>query len=141
MWSGPGIDKLLHFLIVLVNFTLEKDSYLDKSFDRTSLSKHKLICWSWAELKVWWKACQKSFNSMYRFSLNWMVFVAGNLHFLIQFIRFQGLLFLDMISWIFSSKNDLFILLTISLNIFQSKLDLNEWYMFSLLLHSYSTII
>jgi len=82
MWSGPGMDELLYFLIVLVNFALEKDGYLNKSFDRTSLSKHKLICQSWAELKVRWRACQRSFNSIYKFLLNWMVFVAGNLYFL-----------------------------------------------------------
>ena len=38
------MDKLLHFLIVLVNSTLEKDGYSDKDLVGTSLSKHKLIC-------------------------------------------------------------------------------------------------
>jgi len=33
-------------------------------------------------------------------------------------------------------KNDLFVLLTIPLNIFQSKLDLDKQYMFNFLLHS-----
>ena len=65
-----------------------------------------------------------------------MASMAGNLYFLTQFIRFQGLLFLDAISWIFLSKNDFFVLLTVSLNIFQSKLDLDEQYMFSFLLYS-----
>jgi len=53
MWSGSGVDKLLHCLIVLINSTLAKDSHSDKDLNRTSSSKCKLIYWSWAELKVW----------------------------------------------------------------------------------------
>jgi len=45
-----------------------------------------------------------------------------------------------LVSWYnflnFLIKNNLFVLLIISLNIFQSKLNLDEWYMFSFLLHS-----
>jgi len=51
-------------------------------------------------------------------------------------MRFQGYLFLDTISWIFSLKKDYFVFLTVSLNIFQSELDLDKWYIFRFLLHS-----
>ena len=44
-------------------------------------------------------------------------------------------MFLDAISWILLSKNDLFVSLTVPLNILQSKLDLDEQYMFSFLLY------
>ena len=93
-------EQTAAFLTVSVNSALEKYGYLDKGFNGTLSSKCKLMCQSWAELKVWWRACQKSFNSIYRYLLSWMTSMAGNLHLLTQFIRSQYLLFLDMISWI-----------------------------------------
>jgi len=42
----------------------------------------------------------------------------------------------NAISWIFLSNKDLFVLLTIPLNFFQSELNLDERYMFRFLLHS-----
>jgi len=62
--------------------------------------------------------------------------MAGSLCFLTQFIRSHGYLFLDMISWIYSSKNDFLVLLTIPLNFFQSEIDLDVKYEFNSLPYS-----
>ena len=51
--------------------------------------------------------------------------IAGSLCFLIQFMSSHKYLFFDVISWIFSLKNDFLVLLTILLNFFQSEIDLN----------------
>ena len=52
--------------------------------------------------------------------------IAGSLCFLTQFISSHEHLFFDVISWIFSLKNDLLILLTIPLNFFNLKLTLTH---------------
>jgi len=56
-WSGSGVDELLHFVIVLVNSVLEKDSHLGWGLDGILSSNCKLIWWFWAKLKVWKRAC------------------------------------------------------------------------------------
>jgi len=70
---------------------------------------------------------------MHRYLLNLMSFIAGSFHFLTQFIRFHGLLFLDIISWIFLLKK---ILLAVLLNLLQSDLNPEIWYTDKSLLHS-----
>ena len=54
--SGPGIDKLLHLLIVLVNFLYKKRDYSNKRFNRISSNIIILTSWFWAELNVWCNA-------------------------------------------------------------------------------------
>jgi len=125
-WSISRRDELLHFLIVSVNYVLEKGGHSDWGLDGILWSNCMLIWWFWAELKVWKRACQKSFNSIYDYPLNWFASMTSNLCFLTKFIRSQGLLFLDVISWIFSSKKDFLVFLTAFLNIFQSEIDLDE---------------
>ena len=51
-------------------------------------------------------------------------------------MRFQDLLFFDMISWILLWKKILLVLLIKSLKSFQLAIDLKEQYTFSLMLHS-----
>jgi len=59
---------------------------------------------------------------------------AGSFCFLTQFMRSHSPPFLFMISWIFWSKNECFILLTVFLNFFQSsKLLVNLYFLRSLL--------
>jgi len=62
--------------------------------------------------------------------------MADSLHFLTQFMRSYGNLFFDVVYWIFSSKNNLLVLLTISLNFSQSEIDLNMQYEFKSLPHT-----
>ena len=57
IWSEPGVDKLLQFLIASMNSTLKKVSYLDRGFKRILSNNCMLIFQFWAELKVWWSAC------------------------------------------------------------------------------------
>ena len=38
------MDKLLYFLIVLVNSTLKIGSHSDKGLDKTLSSNHRLMC-------------------------------------------------------------------------------------------------
>jgi len=82
IWSGPKVDKLLHFLIVSVISALEKGSHSDWDHEVISLSSQKLIYWSWAELNVRWRACQRWLSSMHRCLLNLMASVAGRFCFL-----------------------------------------------------------
>jgi len=53
MWSDPRVDKLLYFLMLSVNLALKSSSHLDWDHKGIMLSKWKLICQSWAKLKVW----------------------------------------------------------------------------------------
>ena len=52
MWSGSGVDKLLHFLMLSLNSTLENIGYSERGFVRILLSKCKLSCQFWTELNV-----------------------------------------------------------------------------------------
>ena len=65
-----------------------------------------------AELKDEWRACQRSFSFKHEEPLCFIVLIAGSFFLLTQFIRFQGLCLLFAISWIFRSKNSLFVCLT-----------------------------
>jgi len=82
----------------------------------------KLIQWSWALLKVEWRASQTSSISIHKQLLYLIASMAESLHLLIQFIRSYGLVFLFVIFCILRSKNVLFICLTMFLNFFQSSM-------------------
>ena len=135
MWSDPSVDEMLYFLMVSLNFSLENKDHSNIDFIGTLSSKCTLIWQSWAELNVWWSACQRSSSLIYRHLLNYRASIASSLHFLIQFMRSQGLLFFDTISWILSSKKNLLVFLIKPLKSFQSTKDLEEQYTFSLTLY------
>ena len=59
--------------------------------------------------------------------LNWITSIARSLHFLTQFMSFQGLLLLFVISWVFESKKLCFVFLMVFLNFFQSLICLDCW--------------
>ena len=50
MWSGLGIDKLLHLLIVILNSSLEKKDYVMIGFNKSLSKKSRLICQFYTEL-------------------------------------------------------------------------------------------
>jgi len=43
MWSGLGVDKLLHLLIALINSALEKEDHFAFRYNRISSKRHKFI--------------------------------------------------------------------------------------------------
>ena len=125
-WLGPRVDKLLYFLIEFLNSLFKKFSYSDKNFKGISSNGH-IFTWQFcAKLNVWWSACYKSSSLVEGYLLYWRALVAGSLYFLTQFMRFQNLLFLNAISWIFSLKKMYLIFLTNFLNFFQSSSDLKD---------------
>ena len=126
IWLDLEVDELLHFLITFLNSSFEKLGYSDKGFKGISSKMCKFTWWFCAELNVWCSTCHRSSSSVQGCLLYWRVSVAGSLHFLTQFMRSQGLLFLNVIYWIFSSKKVYFVFLTILLNFFQSSNDLKE---------------
>ena len=126
-WSGPRVDKLLHFVITFLNSSFEKISHSKEGFEKISSKSHRFTWQFCAKLKVWYKACQKSLSLMQGHLLYWKVSVVESFYFLIQFMRSQSLLFLDIISWIFLSKNKHLVCLTNLLNFFQSSSDLDKW--------------
>jgi len=98
--SGPRVDGLLHLLIVLINSALEESSHSNCWYEEISSRSWKLTSLSWAELKNWWSIYHRLSNSLHGCLLNLIAFIAGNVCFLTQFIRFYGLLLVDMTSWI-----------------------------------------
>ena len=62
MLLGSRVNKLLYFFIVLVILALEKGSYLEWSHKEILSSNQKSMEWSQAQLKVWWRTCQRSSN-------------------------------------------------------------------------------
>jgi len=126
-WSGLRVDKLLHFVITFLNFSFGKIGHFKEGFDRISSKSHRFTWQFCTKLKVWCKACQRSLSSMQGYPLYWKISVAESFCFLTQFMRFQGLLFLNIISWIFLLKNECLVCLTNFLNFFQSSSDLDKW--------------
>ena len=51
-WSGPEVDELLHFLIIFLNFFIEKDSYPELDFIGNLFNKLILIWWFCTKLNV-----------------------------------------------------------------------------------------
>jgi len=118
----------------LVNSSLKKGSQLIEHLSGISSKKSVLTWWSWAILNVKWKAYQRSLISKQEQLLYLIALTAGSFCFLTQFMRSHGPPFLFVISWIFWSKNEHFVLLTIFLNCFQSsKLLVNLYFSRSLL--------
>ena len=68
--------------------------------------------------------------------LNLIASIAGDFHFLIQFIRFYGLLLVDIVSWILLSKKILLDVLTNLLYLIYSVLLLDVQYLAKSLLYS-----
>ena len=52
IWSGLEVDKLLHLWTMLLNSSLEKDIYINISFNGISSKTSRFICQLWAELNV-----------------------------------------------------------------------------------------
>ena len=71
------------------------------------------------ELKDLWRTSHRLSSLMHGQPLNWIASVARRCLFLTQFMSFQGLHFLLVVSLIFPSKKFHFIFLTIPLNLFQ----------------------
>ena len=120
----PGIEELLHFLIVSMNSALEKVGHSIHGKDRISSRKFKLICYWLAELKMEYSAYHKLSNSIHDLPLKTILSRIGSLYFLTQFISSQGFLFLNEISWILLLKNKWLVFLTIFLKSFQFNKDL-----------------
>jgi len=129
--SGPGADKLLYLLIVILNSSLEKKFYSKYCFDRSFPNRELLICWFWAELNVRWRAFQRTLILIHRHLLNWIISMASKLCFLTQFIKFHSLWFFNIISWILSLRNDYFVLFTVFLKSFQFSTLLDNLYFVS----------
>ena len=118
--SGPGADKLLYLLMALVNSLFGKEDHVDDSFDGSSPKTLVLIWQFWTKLNVWWRTYYKLLILMYSWLLYYKTSIFSNLHLLTHFIRSHSLKFLDTISWILSLKKIHFVLLTVSLNVLQS---------------------
>jgi len=116
--SGLGVNKLFHLSITLLNFSWEKSVQIIVVFEGILFKASELIQQSWAKLSIWCKACHKSSILMQGLLLNWRALVAGNLQFLTQFIRSQGLWSFEAVFWILSLKKSLLVFLTIPLNDF-----------------------
>lgn len=84
-----------------------------------SLRNPKLMDLFSAKLYELWSTCQSLGRVLHRWLLNEMVSMAGKDFFLTQFIRSQGLLFDDTISYILSSKNFLLVSFKVDLYAFQ----------------------
>ena len=135
IWSGSRANKLLHLLIALLNSSLEKGSQSMVGFIGNSFKKLWFIGQFWAELNVWCKACYNSLSSMQGCLLYHNNSIANSFCFLIQFMKSYSPLFLDIISWILSSKNKYLVFFTIPLKVFQSSVVQENLYLVSLSLH------
>jgi len=127
--SGPEVDKLLQFLMILKIFFFEKETHVVISLLEISFNRLMLTWQFWAELKDLWRVSQRLSSLMHGHLLNWIASVARRLLFLIQLMSFQELCFLLVISLIFLLKKFCFVFLTISLNLFQSSICLDYLYM------------
>ena len=116
----PGVDKLLYLVMDLMNSSFKKDGQHSDGLSEISFKMLTSIWWFWAKLKVEWRACQRLSISKHGQLLYLTALTTGSLHFLTQFMSSQDFLFLFNISWIFWSKNECLVLLTVFLNFFQS---------------------
>ena len=118
--SGLGDDELLHFLITCKSSFLEKGAHVKASLEGISSNKLISTWWLCAELKDLYRAFHRSDILIHGWLLKWITSIASNFLFFTQFISFQSSHFLLMISLILLSKNLYLVLLTVSLNFFQS---------------------
>ena len=127
--SGPGADKLLHFLITLLNSFLAKEFHssigLLGILSKTWIS----ISLVWAELKKLCRTIQKSLSSIHECPSYWIASIAGSFHFLTQFISSHGLHFLFVISSILLLKKRHFVFLTVLLKLCQFSRLQCAWYL------------
>ena len=97
-WSELEVNELLHVLIKFLSSILENENHSIYWHKGISSRTHNLIKQSETELYNWYSTYYKLSKSLYGLPLNLMVSLAGNLHFLIQFIRSHGFLLDDTIS-------------------------------------------
>ena len=114
--SGLRINELLHLKTALLNSSLENDVYVIIVLFEISSNNFELIWWLWAELNNKWSTCQRSSSSRQGQPLCLMASIAGNLHFLIQFMSSQEPFLFAMVSWILTSKNTHLVFFVIFLN-------------------------
>jgi len=126
IWSGSGVDELLHFLIAFLNFFFEKEGYYNTDFVGISFKKLRLIWWSWTELNVWWRTCYKSTSSIHSCLLYWKTLMADNLCFLTHSWSSMIFCFLTQFFVFFLSKKMDLVFLIDPLKLFQSSIDLED---------------
>ena len=131
----PGTDELLHFSMAYKISVLEKVFHEDVSLVGISFNRLTSTCWYWAELKELYRVLYKSDNLIQGQLLYRITLIAGSFLYLTQFMSSQGPSFLTVLS-ILLSKNLCLVLLTVSLNIFQSSRYLNCRYLLRSLLQS-----
>ena len=127
--SGPGVDELLHFLIISINSFLAKEFYSSVGLLEISSKMWISISLVWAELKKLCRAIQRSLSSIHECPSYWIASITESFHFLIQFISFHGPHFLFAISYILSSKKRHFVFLTVLLKLCQFSRLWYAWYL------------
>ena len=131
-WSGPRVDELLHFLMVLLNSNFETEGYLAYEYDSSLLRSNTLTWWYWAKLNMEYRTYHKLSNLIYGLPLKTIISDARRFFFLTQFMSSQDFLFFKVISWVLLSKNDCLVFLTVFLKSFQFETNLETWYASSL---------
>jgi len=126
---------LLHLLIAFLNSSLAKGSHCIVGLNGVLSNRLGFIWWFYAKLNVWYKVYHKLLSSIQRYPLYYNVSIVGIFIFITQFMKSQGLLFFNIISWILLLKNKCLIFLTTPLKIFQSSIILDDLYLVSLLWH------
>ena len=117
--SGPGADKLLHFLITSISSFLENGIHSVVVLSEILSGKWMSTSHAWVELKELWRVFYRSSNLIYGCPSYWMASTIGSLCFLTQFISSHGPHFLFTISFILLSKKVCLDFLTILLKSFQ----------------------
>jgi len=80
--SSLGVDKLLYFIIALINFSSKNGLHFITFLLGTSSSRSKSIWQFCTALKDKWRACHKLSSSIHSQLLYWIASMAGSLHFL-----------------------------------------------------------
>ena len=99
--------------IACVNSSSENFGHIKDEKESSSFKIILSTVRNWAELKDKWRACQKMSSSKHRLPLCFIISITGSLYLLTQFISSHRPCFWLAISWIFKSKNSLFVLLTV----------------------------
>ena len=79
---GPGVNELLHFVIGLLNSSLEKEVHFVIGLFGISPNKSRLIWQFCSKLNNECRACHRSLSSRHGQPLYWIVSMAGILYFL-----------------------------------------------------------
>ena len=116
---GPSEDKSLYLLIACLNSSLEKELQQEVDFHLILLRILVSTWWLRALLKILWSASHRLSRERHEQPSYLIALIAGSLHLLIQFISSQGPQLLLATSWIFESKKDLLVFLTVFLKFFQ----------------------